>query len=72
MVEATIALTAVTGTIGLVLLGLLIWGLRTGQFKDIEEAKYQVFADPVPSAEAPWGGAEDREAGKEQADAVNR
>ena len=50
MDEPTLALTAVTGTVGLVLLGLLIWGIRSGQFRDVEEAKYQVFASPGGAA----------------------
>jgi nitrogen fixation-related uncharacterized protein len=43
MDEATIGLTIVTGVIGLVFLGLLIWGIKTGQFHNVEEAKYQVL-----------------------------
>jgi nitrogen fixation-related uncharacterized protein len=30
---------------------LLIWGWRTGQFKNIEEAKYRMLEDREP---APW------------------
>ena len=40
---ATIGLTVVTGAVGLVFLGFLIWGIKTGQFHNVEEAKYQVF-----------------------------
>ena len=43
MDEATIALTIATGAIGLIFLGFLIWALKSGQFHDIEAAKYQVF-----------------------------
>jgi len=43
MSEATIALTVMTGIIGIVFLGLLIWGIKSGQFHNVEEAKYQVF-----------------------------
>ncbi len=43
MDEATIALTAMTGSLLAVFLGLFIWGLKTGQFRNTEEAKYIVF-----------------------------
>ena len=45
MGEATIALTVMTGMLLLSFLGFLIWGIRSGQFKDIEDAKYQIFRD---------------------------
>jgi nitrogen fixation-related uncharacterized protein len=43
MDEATIALTVTTLGVFLVFLGFLIWGIRSGQFHNIEDAKYQVF-----------------------------
>jgi cbb3-type cytochrome oxidase maturation protein len=43
MDQATIGLTVVTGVVGLVFLGFLIWGIKSGQFHNVEEAKYQVF-----------------------------
>ncbi len=43
MDEATIALTVMTGLVGVVFLGFLIWGIKSGQFHNVEEAKYQVF-----------------------------
>jgi nitrogen fixation-related uncharacterized protein len=43
MDAATIGLTVVTGAVGLIFLGFLIWGIKTGQFHNVEEAKYQVF-----------------------------
>jgi nitrogen fixation-related uncharacterized protein len=43
MDEATIALTVMTGAVGIVFLGFLIWGIKSGQFHNVEEAKYQVF-----------------------------
>jgi cbb3-type cytochrome oxidase maturation protein len=43
MDAATIGLTIVTGTVGLVFLGFLIWGIKSGQFHNVEEAKYQIF-----------------------------
>jgi nitrogen fixation-related uncharacterized protein len=45
MDEATIALTIMTGLIGLSLLGFLIWGIKSKQFKNIEDAKYQVLGE---------------------------
>jgi nitrogen fixation-related uncharacterized protein len=48
MDAATIALTVLTGAIGLIFLGFLIWGWRSGQFYNIEEAKYQVFRERKP------------------------
>lgn len=43
MDEATIALTTMTGILFVSFLGFLIWGIRSGQFINVEEAKYQVF-----------------------------
>ena len=37
--------------IALTALGFLIWGLLTGQFKDVEEAKYKMLEDKEPE---PW------------------
>ena len=43
MDEGTIALTVMTGLILIVLAGLLVWGICSGQFKNVEDAKYQIF-----------------------------
>jgi nitrogen fixation-related uncharacterized protein len=43
MNEATIALIIMSALIFLIFLGFLIWGIASGQFKGVEEAKYQVF-----------------------------
>jgi hypothetical protein len=43
MDEGTIALTVMTGLILIVLTGLLVWGICSGQFKNVEDAKYQIF-----------------------------
>jgi len=45
MNEATIALTVMTSIIFLVFLGFLVWGWRSGQFKNIEEAKHAMMDD---------------------------
>ena len=43
MDEATIAQTAMSLLLLLVFLGFLVWGIRTGQFRDIEEPKYRML-----------------------------
>ncbi len=48
MDEATIALAVCSFSIAAIFLGLLIWGLRSGQFKDIEEPKYRMMEDEEP------------------------
>ena len=48
MDAATIGLTIVTASVGLVFLGFLIWGIKSGQFHNVEEAKYQVFREQKP------------------------
>lgn len=44
------------GSAAIIGIGLLMWGRRTGQFKDIEEAKYRMLEDREPE---PWPGRED-------------
>ena len=51
MDEGTIALTVMTGSLLLIFLGLFIWGIKTGQFKNVEEAKYKMLEDKEPE---PW------------------
>lgn len=43
MDEATVALTITSLAVFAVFVGLFIWGLATGQFKDIEEPKYRML-----------------------------
>jgi hypothetical protein len=43
MDEGTIALTVMTGLILIVFVGFLVWGICSGQFKNVEDAKYQIF-----------------------------
>jgi cbb3-type cytochrome oxidase subunit 3 len=43
MDQATVAQTILTVWLFIVFLGFLIWGIRTGQFKNVEEAKYHMF-----------------------------
>jgi cbb3-type cytochrome oxidase maturation protein len=44
MNEATIALTVMTFLLFLIFLGLFIWGIKTGQFRNVEEPKYRMFS----------------------------
>jgi cbb3-type cytochrome oxidase maturation protein len=43
MDEATIALTLTSLGIFAVFTGIFIWGLKSGQFRDIEEPKYRML-----------------------------
>jgi cbb3-type cytochrome oxidase maturation protein len=45
MDEATIAQLVLSAIILVIFLGFLIWGIRSGQFKNIEEAKYKILED---------------------------
>jgi len=49
VVVGWMALVSLTGVI------FLIWGWRSGQFTDIEEAKYRMLEEREP---APWPGRE--------------
>jgi len=53
MSEGTIALTIMSGLLGISFLGFLFWGIFSGQFKDIEEAKYQLFRKQNGDEESP-------------------
>jgi nitrogen fixation-related uncharacterized protein len=46
MSEAAIAQAIVTGSLLAIFAGLFIWGLKSGQFKNIEEIKYIIFRRP--------------------------
>lgn len=45
MDEATIAQFVLSAIILVIFLGFLIWGTLSGQFKNIEEAKYKILED---------------------------
>ena len=49
MNEATLALTIMSGLMMLIFLGFLIWGIKTGQFKNIEEPKYRMMQNDLKS-----------------------
>jgi nitrogen fixation-related uncharacterized protein len=53
MDEATIAQTILTLAILAIFAGFLIWGIRSGQFKNVEEAKYRMLSDIKKSGEPP-------------------
>lgn len=61
MDEATIALTVLSCSIFLILLGLLIWGIKSGQFKNIEAAKYQVLKNEDEQSEKTRDGSQTEE-----------
>lgn len=50
MNEATIALTAMSGLMLVIFAGFLIWGIRSGQFRDVEEPKHRMLEDDDESA----------------------
>jgi cbb3-type cytochrome oxidase maturation protein len=45
MDEGTIALTVSTLAVLLVFIGLLLWGIKSSQFKNVEEPKYRILED---------------------------
>jgi nitrogen fixation-related uncharacterized protein len=55
MNEATVALIIMSVLIFLILVGFLVWGIVSGQFKKVEEAKYQIFKNgpPETNSDAP-------------------
>ncbi len=57
MDEATIAQTAMSLLLLLIFLGFLVWGIRTGQFRNIEEPKYRMLEkdEKVPENEKKEG-----------------
>jgi cbb3-type cytochrome oxidase maturation protein len=50
--EATLAQTIMTALILAIFLGFFIWGWRSGQFKNIEEAKFNMMTDKKCEGEA--------------------
>jgi cbb3-type cytochrome oxidase maturation protein len=43
MDEAVVALTVTSLTVFITFISLLIWGIKSGQFRDIEEPKYRML-----------------------------
>ena len=43
MNEATIAVTVMSLLLFAIFVGFLVWAIKSGQLKDVEEAKYHVF-----------------------------
>lgn len=46
MDEYNLAMFVTALSLFLIFLGFLVWGIKTGQFKDIEEAKYRMLEIP--------------------------
>lgn len=53
MDDATIALVVMSISLLAIFLGFLIWGIRSGQFKNSEEAKYQIFEKTAKEKDQP-------------------
>jgi nitrogen fixation-related uncharacterized protein len=49
MDQATIAQTVLSAWLFIIFLGFLVWGIRSGQFKNVEEAKYNMFRSGKPT-----------------------
>jgi nitrogen fixation-related uncharacterized protein len=45
--EATIALTIMSLGIFIIFIGFLVWGIRSGQFRNVEEPKYKMLENEV-------------------------
>lgn len=43
--SATLAQALLTLSLLVIFVGFLIWGIKTGQFRNIEEPKYRIFDD---------------------------
>ena len=43
MNEATVAITIMSFLLFAIFLGFFVWAVKSGQFKNVEEAKYHVF-----------------------------
>lgn len=53
MNAATIAQTVMTLLILAVFLGFLIWGIKSGQFHNVEDAKYRMLDSDEPDQPSP-------------------
>jgi nitrogen fixation-related uncharacterized protein len=53
MDEATLALVIMSILLLIIFLGFLIWGIKSKQFRNIEEAKYQLFDKTEKEEEPP-------------------
>ncbi len=52
MNEATIAITVMSFLLFAIFLGFFIWAIKSGQLKDVEEAKYHVFRNDGQASSA--------------------
>jgi hypothetical protein len=53
MDEATIAITVMSGLFGAIFIGFLIWGLVTGQFRNVEEPSRSMLHNNVQIQNVP-------------------
>jgi len=65
MDEATIALTIMTGLLLISFFGFLVWGIRSGQFQNVEDAKYLIFRTNRESDVSSKSKREDLKGGEE-------
>jgi cbb3-type cytochrome oxidase maturation protein len=56
MNQATLAQTIMTVLVLGIFLGLLVWGLKTRQFHDVEDPKYRMMHDEDEPAAKPQEG----------------
>jgi len=52
MNEATIAITVMSFLLFAIFLGFFIWAIKSGQLKNVEEAKYHVFRNDRTNSSA--------------------
>lgn len=46
MTSLTIIMILISLALGVIFFILFLWGVKDGQFDDLEEAKYQMFREP--------------------------
>jgi cbb3-type cytochrome oxidase maturation protein len=51
MNEATVAQTIMTLLMLAIFIGFLVWGIRSKQFRDVEDAKYRMLEDEKTATE---------------------
>jgi len=51
MNEATVAQTVMTLLIMAIFIGFLVWGIRSKQFRNVEDAKYRMLEDEQTETE---------------------
>ena len=59
--SASWAQLLLTLSLVVIFLGFLLWGIRTGQFRNVEEPKYRIFDDEGKGEEKVNGQTENKE-----------